>query len=109
MAGRFALGSLAPAPVVDDQVVADAAGLVEQHRVAGLAGADAEQIGGHQALQGIFDAIAPQAQHPHVGDIENAAVAAHGGVLGHQAGKLHGHLPAGEGHHPAASRPGCFE
>jgi len=44
----WCLGGLVPATVVDDQVVADAALLVEQHRVAGLAGADAKQIGGQR-------------------------------------------------------------
>ena len=39
------------AAVVDNQVIADAAGLVQQHRVARLTGANAVQIAGHQLLQ----------------------------------------------------------
>jgi hypothetical protein len=95
---------VAPAPVVDDQVVADAAGLVEQHRVAGLAGADPEQVGGHQMLQRILDAITAQGEHPHVGDVEHPAALAHGVVLSHQAAVLHGHLPARERHQAAPGR-----
>ena len=95
------VGAVLPAAVVDDQVVADAAGVVEQHRVAGLAGANPKQVAGHQALQEILGAGTPQLQHPHVRDVEDAAAAAHGLVLGHQTGELHGHLPAGKGHHAA--------
>ena len=94
------------APVVDDQVVADAAGLVEQHGVAGLARSDPEQIARHQGLQGVLDAVAAQGEHPHVGDVEDTAVLAHGLVLLDQAAELHRHLPASEGHHAAAGDPG---
>ena len=105
----MALAICLPAPVVNNQVVADAAPLVEQHCVAGLAGANPKQVGGHQSLQGFFGACAPQGQHPHVGDVEDAAAAPHGLVLCHQALKLHGHLPAGKGHHPAISGLGGFK
>ena len=102
----LALGARPPAAVVHDQVVADTAGVVEEHGVAGFAGADAEQIGGHQALEGVLDAIAPQHEHPHVGDVEDAAGLPHRRVLGHQAGELHRHLPTGEGHQPPAGGTG---
>ena len=40
----------------------------------------------------------------HVGDVEDAAVAPDGEVLGDHALVLHGHLPAGERHHAGAER-----
>ena len=40
----------------------------------------------------------------HVRDVEDAAVLAHGAVLRDDALVLHGHLPAGEGHHARACR-----
>ena len=42
--------------VVNDQVVADATGFIQQHRVLGFAGANALQIAGHQPLEFVFDA-----------------------------------------------------
>ena len=107
--GAWALRISHPALVVDDQVIADAARFVQQHRVASLTGSDAEQVGGHEGLEDIFGASAPQAQHPHVGNIKQAAAAAHRLVLRHQAAKLHRHLPAGEGNQAAARRPGRLE
>ena len=65
------------------------------------------EVGGHQCLQGILDCVAPQADHPHVGDVKQAAVLAHGPVFGHQTGELQGHLPAREGHHAPPGRLGC--
>ena len=40
----------------------------------------------------------------HVGDVEDAAVAPDGEMLGDHALVLHGHLPAGERHHARAER-----
>ena len=88
----------AAAPVVNDQVVADAAGLVQQHRIASFAGTDAKQVGGQQGLQGVLDAVALEGQHSHVGDVEDTDVLAHRLVFLHQAAELHRHLPAGERH-----------
>ena len=94
---HFAVGA-----VVNDQVVADAAGFIQQHRVLGFAGANALQIAGHQPLEFVFDAWARERQHAHVGDVEHTAALPHGPVLGHQALELHRHLPAGKRHHAAA-------
>ena len=64
------------------------------------------EVAGHQLLEGIFNRVAAQADHSHVGDIEQAAVLAHGPVFGHQTGELQSHLPAREGHHAPPSRLG---
>ena len=98
----------AAAPVVNDQVVADAAGLVQQHRIASFARTDAKQVGGQQSLQGVLDAVALKGQHSHVGDVEDTDVLAHRLVFLHQAAKLHRHLPASERHQTATRSAACL-
>ena len=91
------------AAVVNDQVIPNAAGLVQQHRVTGFAGSDAMQIARHQLLQCIFGVRPLQPQNPHMGDVEHAHVFADGFVLMDQPTELHRHLPTCEGHHAAAA------
>jgi hypothetical protein len=94
--------SINSAAVVNDQVIPNAAALVQQHRVTGFAGTDAMQIAWHQLLQCIFGIGPLQLQHSHVGDVKHSNVLAHDFVLLDQAAELHRHLPASERHHAAA-------
>ena len=87
--------------VVNDEVVANAAALVQQNRVAGFAGTDAVQVAGDQPLQRILGIGTFEAQHSHVGNIEHADPFANGLVLLDQAAELNRHLPAGKRHHAA--------
>ena len=87
--------------VVNDEVVANAAALVQQNRVAGFAGTDAVQVAGDQLLQRILGIGTFEAQHSHVGNIEHADPFANGLVLLDQAAELNRHLPACKRHHAA--------
>ena len=60
------------------------------------------QVAGDEGLQGVLDAVSPQAEHAHVGDVEDAAVLPHRVVFQHQTAELHGHVPAGERHQATA-------
>ena len=64
------------------------------------------KIAGHQSLQGVLDAITPQAQDAHVGDVEQTSPLAHGLVFLEETAVLHGQLPPCEGHHAATGAAG---
>ena len=89
---------------VDDQVVDDAALLVREQRVLGLTDLEPVDVVREHGLEQIACVGAFDLDLAHVRDVEDTAVSAHGAVLGDDALVLHGHLPAGEGHHPGAER-----
>ena len=82
---------------VRDQVVDDAAALVRQQRVLRLAVADPVEVVREQRLEQLVRVRALDVELAHVRDVEDAAVAADGPVLGDDALVLDRHLPAGEG------------
>ena len=71
--------------VVNDQIVTDAAVVVEQHRVTGLPGADPVQVRWHEGLKRILGIAAFNAEHAHMGDVEHPHGFADGFVFGDQA------------------------
>ena len=89
---------------VDDQVVDDPAGLVRQERVLRAADVDLVDVVREEPLQRSRHLRPLELESAHVRDVEDAAVLAHGPVLGDHALVLHGHLPAGERHHARAER-----
>ena len=90
------------AVVGHDEVVLDAAGLVGQQRVALAARLQGLYVGRHEPLQRRRGARAAQGQLAHVAHVEQGRRRAGVVVLGQDPGVLHGHLVAGEGHHPGA-------
>ena len=89
---------------IRDQVVDDPAAVVRQQRVLRLAVGEPREVVREQALEQLGLPRALDVELPHVRDVEDAAVAAHGKVLGDHALVLHGHLPAGEGNHACTER-----
>ena len=87
---------------VDDQVVDDPAVLVRQQRVLRLAGRELVEVVRERALQQLVGTRPLHLELAHVRDVEDAGVRPDGPVLGDDALVLHGHLPAGERHHPRA-------
>ncbi len=89
----------------DDQIVEDAARLVEQQRVAHPAWREALQIAWNQRLKGARRRSAEEPDLAHMRDIEEAGVGAGMEMLGDDArGVLHRHLIAGKGDHAGAQR-----
>ena len=78
--------------------------LVRQQRVLRLAVGEPREVVREQALQQLVLLRALDVELAHVGDVEDAAVAPHGEVLGDHALVLDRHLPAGERHHAGAER-----
>ena len=95
---------VAGAEPVGDQVVDDAAALVREQRVLRLAVAEPAEVVREQALQQVRLPRPLDVQLAHMGDVEDAPVAADGEVLRDHALVLDGHLPAGEGNHSRAER-----
>ena len=90
------------ADAVDDQVVDDPAVLVREQRVLRLAGREPVEIVRERALQQLAGARSLDLELAHVRDVEDAGIGPHRAVLRDHALVLHGHLPAGERHHPRA-------
>jgi hypothetical protein len=91
--------------VVDDEVVDHAASLVEHGGVERLAGRlQLVDVVGHQLAQEGFRIRADDVDGAHVGDIEHAAVGAHGMVLLDLRAIVDRHVPAAEIDHAGA---GC--
>ena len=87
------------------QVVDDAALAVEQHGILLPAGLQADEVAGHDLLEGRQRRDAAQPGLAHVADVEQAGVLAGPEVLLHHAiGVLNRQLIAGERHHPPAQR-----
>jgi len=89
---------------VDQDVVHEAAVLVEQAGVLGLAMIQAVRgVGGDvfDQLEGFGSA---HFDFAHVADVEEADSGAHGGVFVDDTGVLDGHVPAAEIHHLRARR-----
>ena len=78
--------------------------LVREQRVLGLADLELVDVVREQRLEQLARMGPFDVDLAHVRDVEDAAVLAHGAVLGDDALVLHGHLPAGERHHPRAER-----
>ena len=89
---------------IRDQVVDDPTRVVRQQRVLGLAVGEPREVVREQALQQLGLPRALDVELPHVRDVKDATVAAHGKVLGDHALVLHGHLPAGEGNQACTER-----
>ena len=92
------------APAVDDEIVDDAAGVVQQNAVHGLARHGLGGVVGKHALQEAQSTVARHIGDGHVRDIEHAGSAAHLLVLGKLRTVVQRHGPAGEIRHPS---PGC--
>ncbi len=91
----------------DDQVVENAAGLVEQQRIAHAPGAEALEGPRRQRLQrlcrGLMVGTGNEAL-AHMRDVEQAGLFTRPGMFGDNAFKLHRHGIAGKRHQPAAER-----
>src|SRR5215207_8923359 len=82
---------------IDDEIVDDAAGLVEHAAVESFARlSELGNVVGKQASQKSADLSAFEIDDAHVRDIENAGCAPHGMVLLDLRGVLHWHVPAAE-------------
>ena len=85
---------------VDDEIVDDAAALVEHAAVQGLAGVlQLVDVVGHQQAQEVAAARAFEIDHRHVGHVEHAGAAAHRVVLLDLGAVVDRHVPAGEVDH----------
>ena len=82
---------------VGDEVVDDAAVLIREQRVLGLARREAVEVVGEHALQEVVRRGAGDQHLPHVRDVEDAGGGAHRAHLVDHARVLDGHLPTGEG------------
>ena len=87
---------------IGDQVVDDAAALVREQRVLRLAVTELREVVREEALQELELGRAFDVDLAHVRDVEDAAVAPDGEMLGDHALVLDGHVPACERHHPRA-------
>ena len=95
---------------VRDEVVDDAAAVVGQQRVLGLAGCHPVEIVREHALQERVCPAPPHVHLPHVRDVEQAGRRAHRVHLVDHARVLHRHLPTGEGDEaPARLRVACVQ
>ena len=92
------------ARAVDDHVVDDPAGIVEDQRVARRADRQPPDVQAGQPGDAGGGSGAGDVDLSHVADVEQAGRRAHRAVLGDDPGVLHGHAPAGERHHAGASR-----
>ena len=80
------------------------AAVVREQRVLRLAVGESREVVREEALQQLGLLRPLDVELAHVGDVEDAAVAPDGEVLGDHALVLDGHLPAGERHHAGAER-----
>ena len=85
---------------VDNEVVDDSAVLVRQQRVLRFTLVEPVEVVRQRSLQELAGARPLDLELAHVRDVEDARVGPHRPVLGDDALVLHGHLPAGERHHP---------
>jgi hypothetical protein len=85
------------AGAIGDEVVDDAAVVIEEEGVVAVAGGEAGDVVGEGVIEEGFGVGAIDDDLAHVGDVEDANVLADGVVFGHKAGILDGHFPAGEG------------
>ena len=90
------------AQAVGEEVVQHAAVLAAQHAVLRAADGQLRHVVGEDALEVVEGLRAAGLDLAHVRDVEDAARAAHGHVLGPHALVLDGHLPAREGHEAGA-------
>jgi hypothetical protein len=91
----------------DHKVVEDPAALVEQQRIADVAGLERGDIAREQRLERLGRALPADHELAHVADVEQTRVLARPLVLGDDAptfaGVLHRHGVAREGHHACAA------
>jgi hypothetical protein len=87
------------------QIVEDAAGFVQQQRVAHAPRREALQIARNQLFERLRRSLAAQRDLPHMRDIEQPGFGARVQMLGDDAGRvLHRHLVAGERDDAGAAR-----
>src|SRR5690606_16233992 len=95
---------------VDEAVVQDAAVLLADRRVVGLAHVELRGVVRGDELDEAERVIAPDLELAHVRDVEQTGARAHGLVLGDDAGRiLNGHFEAGERHELRAGLPVLLE
>lgn len=95
---------------VGDEVVDDAAVLVEEEGVVALAGGEFFEVVGEDGVKPCGGVFAGDDDLAHVGDVEDAGFLADGGVLAEDGAVLDGHVPAGEGDEAGAEgQVGGFE
>ena len=83
---------------IDEAVVLDRAAIVENRRIVDLPDGERRDVVGRDEVHEINGAVAADDELAHVRDVEQAALLAHGLVLGGDAHRvLDGHLVAGEG------------
>ncbi len=88
---------------IDDEVVDDAAGLVEHAAVERLArSGQLRHVVREQAAQELAHLGAASVDHAHVRHVEDARIAAHGVVLLDLRAVVDGHVPPAEIHHARA-------
>src|SRR5579885_1030339 len=90
--------------LVDEDVVDEAAVLVEKAGVVGLAGFELVDCVGGEEIGEARGVRAADLDFAHVADVEYANAGADGVVLLDDAGVLHGHIPAAEIDHSGAQR-----
>ena len=81
---------------IDDEVVDDAAGLVEQQAVFCLHRRDCREFASKRKVEERTGVRAGHSDFGHVGDVKDSGGCAHGVVLGEVGAVTHGHLPTGK-------------
>jgi len=98
------------AATVGDQVIDHAALRVEQDRVLALADSELADVVGQQAVEPLCGGRATDEELPHVGDVENANLLAHGVMLIDDRAVLDRHIPSGKGNEACAKgNVGAFQ
>ena len=91
-------------PLVGDQVIDDAAAVIEHGTVQGTARGDAVHVVGQQVAQKVPRTGPGNIHHRHMGDVEYAGVLAHRVVLLDLGAIVDRHVPAAKVDHLAAGR-----
>lgn len=98
------------AGAVGDEVVDDAAALVEHQGVMAVAWGEGEEVVGEEGIEPPGGGFATDDELAHVGDVEDPAVVADGVVFLEDRLVLDGHVPAGEGDEAGAEgEVGAFQ
>src|SRR3989338_4013926 len=84
---------------IDDDVIQNAALLVQEHGVAGPPRADIAHVAHRELIQGLQGSRPADPHLSHVGDIEHPGAGSHGLMLFEDAGVVERHLPAMEVRH----------
>jgi hypothetical protein len=87
---------------IENQIINDAAVIIEEKSVLPLTDVQVRYIIGQQAVEPVTRIISRDDELSHVRNIEHADCVSHGLMFIHDAGVLHRHEPAAEGDHSCA-------